>query len=137
MVLRTFSKAYGPAGLRIGYGFCAPVLARRLWTMQRPFGIGIASLVAVAASYDAENQLRQHIQMISSQRRYLRMRLRSMGAYSTDSHANFVYLPPWREVFDGTGLQVRNYADGSVRITVGGRQSTRAVLAAVAPIALH
>jgi len=50
-----------------------------------------------------------------------------------------VFLPPWRqpwrEVFDGTGLQVRNYADGSVRITVGSRQSTRAVLAAVAPFA--
>ena len=141
MVLRTFSKAYGPAGLRIGYGFCAPVLARRLWTMQRPFGIGIASLVAVAASYDAENQLRQRIRMIASERRYLRMRLRSMGVYSTDAHANFVYLPPWRqswrEVFDGTGLQVRNYADGSVRITVGNRQSTRAVLAAVAPIAVR
>jgi histidinol-phosphate aminotransferase len=45
MVLRAFSKAYGPAGLRIGYCFCAPVLARRLWTMQPPFGIGIASLV--------------------------------------------------------------------------------------------
>jgi len=139
--LRTFSKAYGLAGLRIGYGFCAPDLARRLWAMQPPFGIGIASLVAVAASYDAESQLQQRIRMISAERRYLGMQLRSMGAYSTDSHANFVYLPPWRqpwrEVFDGTGLQVRNYADGSVRITVGGRQSTRAVLAAVAPIALH
>jgi histidinol-phosphate aminotransferase len=138
-VLRTFSKAYGLAGMRIGYGFCAPDLARRLWTMQPPFGIGITSLVAVAASYDAENQLRQRIRMIASERRYLRMRLRSMGVYSTDSHANFVFLPPWRqpwrEVFDGTGLQVRNYADGSVRITVGSRQSTRAVLAAVAPFA--
>ena len=105
-------EGHGLAGLRIGYGFCAAVLARRLWTMQPPLGIGIASLVAVAASYDAENQLRQRIQMISSERRYLRMRLRSMGAYSTDSHANFVYPPPWRqpwrEVFDGTGLQVRN-----------------------------
>ena len=63
------------------------------------------------------------------------MRLRAMGVYSTDAHANFVYLPPlgrpWREVFDGTGLQVRDYADGGVRITVGNRQSTRAVLAAV------
>jgi len=58
---------------------------------------------------------------------------------STDGHANFVFQPPWRqpwrEVFGGTGLQVRHYADGSVRITVGTRQSTRAVLAAVAPIA--
>ena len=38
VVLRTFSKAYGLAGLRIGYGFCAPDLARQLWTMQLPFG---------------------------------------------------------------------------------------------------
>jgi histidinol-phosphate aminotransferase len=139
VVLRTFSKAYGLAGLRIGYGFCAPELARRLWTMQPPFGIGITSLVAVAASYDAENQLRQRIRMIASERRYLRMRLRAMGVYSTDGHANFVFLPPWRqpwrEVFDGTGVQVRTYADGSVRITVGSRQSTRAVLSAVAQVA--
>jgi histidinol-phosphate aminotransferase len=136
VVVRTFSKAYGLAGLRIGYGFCAPELARRLWTMQLPFGIGITSLVAVAASYDAESELQQRIRMIAAERRYLRMRLRSMGVYSTDSHANFVYLPPsgrpWREVFDGTGLQVRNYADGGVRITVGDRRSTRAVLSAVA-----
>ncbi len=135
MVLRTFSKAYGLAGLRVGYGFCAPELARKLWTMQLPFGIGITGLVAVAASYDAETELQQRIRMIAAERRYLRMRLRSMGVYTTDGHANFVYLPPlgqpWREVFDGTGLQVRDYADGGVRITVGNRQSTRAVLAAV------
>jgi histidinol-phosphate aminotransferase len=141
VVLRTFSKAYGLAGLRIGYGFCAPELARRLWTMQLPFGTGITSMVAVAASYDAEDQLQQRIRMIASERRFLRMRLRAMGVYSTDAHANFVYLPaqgrPWREVFDGTGLQVRNYADGHVRITVGSRESTRAVLSAVAPVALR
>ena len=136
VVVRTFSKAYGLAGLRIGYAFCSQELAATLWAMQPPFGIGITSLVAVAASYDAENQLQQRIRMIASERRYLRMRLRSMGVYSADSHANFVYLPPlgrsWREVFDPSGLQVRNYADGGVRITVGNRQSTRAVLTAVA-----
>ncbi len=136
VVLRTFSKAYGLAGLRIGYGFCAPDLGRTLWKMQLPFGVGTTGLVAVAASYDAESQLRQRIRMISAERRHLTMRLRSLGAYSTDGHANFVYLPSWgrswREVFHGTGLQVRNYADGGVRITVGSRQSTRAVLAAVA-----
>ncbi len=135
VVVRTFSKAYGLAGLRIGYGFCAPDLARRLWTMQSPFGVGITGLVAVAASYGAESQLRQRIRMIGAERRYLRMRLRSMGVYSYDGHANFVYLPPgdrpWRDVFDGTGLKVRNYADGGVRISVGSRQSTRTVLAAV------
>ena len=141
VVLRTFSKAYGLAGLRIGYGFCAPDLARRLWTMQLPFGIGITGLVAVAASYDAESQLQQRIRMIASERRYLRMRLRSMGVYSTDGHANFVYLPansePWRHFFEDTGLQIRSYADGSVRITVGNRQSTRAVLSAIEAAAVR
>jgi histidinol-phosphate aminotransferase len=136
VVVRTFSKAYGLAGLRVGYGFCAPDLARKLWTMQLPFGIGITGLVAVAASYDAENELQQRIRMIAAERRYMRMRLRALGVYSTDGHANFVYLPPWgrawREVFEGTGLQVRNYADGGVRITVGNRRSTRAVASAVA-----
>jgi histidinol-phosphate aminotransferase len=136
VVLRTFSKAYGLAGLRIGYGFGSPEMAKKLWTMQLPFGIGITSLVAVAASYDAESQLRQRIRMIAAERRYLRMRLRSLGVYSTDGHANFVYLPAcgrnWREVFEPSGLQVRNYADGSVRIAVGSRQSSRVVLAAVA-----
>ena len=136
VVLRTFSKAYGLAGLRIGYGFCAPDLARRLWTMQLPFGMGVTGLVAVAASYDSEAELRQRIRVISSEGRYLRARLAAMGVYSTDTHANFVYLPaarrPWSEVFAGTGLLVRGYADGGVRISVGNRQSSRAVLSVVA-----
>jgi histidinol-phosphate aminotransferase len=104
--------------------------------MQLPFGVGITGLVAVATSYAAENELQQRIRLITAERRQLRMRLRSIGVYSTDSHANFVYLPPsepsWREVFGDTGLQIREYADGGVRITVGGRRSTRAVLSAVA-----
>lgn len=133
VVVRTFSKAYGLAGLRIGYGFCAPDLGRHLWTMQLPFGIGLTALVAVAASYDAESQLRQRIRLISAERRHLQRRLRAMGIYNTDAQANFVYLPsgatPWRAAFEG--LQVRHYTDGGVRVTVGSRQSTRAVLRAV------
>ncbi|KUI48663.1 aminotransferase [Mycobacterium sp. GA-1199] len=136
VVLRTFSKAYGLAGLRIGYGFCAPRLARRLWSMQLPFGVAITALVAVAASFDAEAELCQRIRMITSERRYLRMRLRSMGVYSTESHANFVYVPDcgtgWGQFFEASGVRVRHYADGGVRITVGDRRSTRAVVAAVA-----
>ncbi|MUL81400.1 MULTISPECIES: histidinol-phosphate transaminase [unclassified Mycolicibacterium] len=135
VVVRTFSKAYGLAGLRIGYGFCAPDLGRQLWRMQLPFGIGLSAQVAVAASYAAESQLRQRIRMIAAERRYLQMRLRALGVYSTDGQANFLFLPegstPWPDVFDGTGLQLRHYTDGGVRITIGSRQSTRAVLGAV------
>jgi histidinol-phosphate aminotransferase len=140
VVLRTFSKAYGLAGLRIGYGFGAPELAAKLWSMQVPYSVGITGLVAVAASYDAESQLHQRIQLIASERRYLQMRLRSLGIYCTDSHANFVYLPAggprWQDVFADTGVQVRTYPDGGARITVGSRLSTRAVLSALEPRAL-
>lgn len=136
VVVRTFSKAYGLAGLRIGYGFCASALARRLWTMQLPFGMGITASVAVAASYDAEDQLQQRIALINTERAYLGARLRAMGLYCTESHANFVYLPGgarhWRAIFDAGAPRVRAYADGGVRVSVGNRQSSRAVLAAIA-----
>jgi len=67
------------------------------------------------------------------------MRLNAMGTYTPDAHANFVYLPscggrgrPWSEVFADSGLQIRCYPDGGARITVGSRESTVAVLDAVA-----
>ena len=136
VVVRTFSKAYGLAGLRIGYGVASAELARMLWAQQLPFGIPSSSLLAVAASYDAEGQLLQRIRQINAECRYLRMRLSAIGIYTTDAHANFMYLPSrgrlWREVFGDSGLHVRCYPDGGARITVGSRASTLAVLSAVA-----
>jgi len=138
VVVRTFSKAYGLAGLRIGYGFCGAGLAGRLWSMQMPFGMGITATIAVAASYDAEDQLHQRIARINTEGSYLRARLRAMGVYCTDSHANFVYLPggprDWRSAFDEGDPEVRGYPDGGVRISVGNRASSRAVLAAIARV---
>jgi len=135
VVVRTFSKAYGLAGLRIGYGLASPELARTLWSQQLPFGIALTSLPAVAASYSAEDQLLHRIRLITAERRYLRMRLSAMGIYTTDTHANFMYLPArgrlWREVFADSGLHVRCYPDGGARITVGSHASSLAVLSAV------
>jgi histidinol-phosphate aminotransferase len=103
--------------------------------MQLPFGIGTTSMVAVAASYRAEAELRQRIRLITMERRSLRTALRGLGIPCTDSHANFIYLPPvgrpWAEVFGNAGVRVRHYADGAARITIGARPSTRAVLHAL------
>ncbi|WP_406817011.1 pyridoxal phosphate-dependent aminotransferase [Mycobacterium sp. M23085] len=138
VVVRTFSKAYGLAGLRIGYAVASPELAPSLRSQQLPFGIAITSSLAVAASYDAEDELLRRIRLITAERRYLRMRLSAMGIYTTDAHANFVYLPsrgrqsrPWREVFGDSGPRVRYYPEGGARITVGGRASTTAVLSSL------
>jgi histidinol-phosphate aminotransferase len=135
VVLRTFSKAYGLAGLRIGYGFAAPELAATVSGLQLPFGMSNIGVAAVAASYDAEAQLAHRIRRITAERNNLRLRLMALGVYSMDSHANFVYLPvarrPWREVFGEAGLRVRCYDDGGARISVGELPSTLAVLSAV------
>jgi histidinol-phosphate aminotransferase len=74
-------------------GLAASELAKMLWTMQLPFGLSNVSGVAVAASYDADDQLRRRIRLITNERRYLRRRMQAMGMYSTDSQAYFVYLP--------------------------------------------
>lgn len=138
VVVRTFSKAYGLAGLRIGYGLAAPELAENLWSQQLPFGVALPGLLAVAASYQAEGQLLQRIQSINAERRYLRMRLSALGIYTTDAHANFMYLPSrgrrgrsWQEAFADSGLRVRHYPDGGTRVAVGNRTSTLAVLSAM------
>lgn len=135
VVVRTFSKAYGLAGLRIGYAVASAELARALWSQQLPFGVAITSLLAVAASYAAEDELSRRIRLITAERRYLRMRLSALGIYTTDAHANFLYLPArgrrWRDVLGDGGPRVRYYPDGGARITVGGRASTTAVLSAL------
>ena len=138
VVLRTFSKAYGLAGLRIGYGFGSPELIRRLWTMQLPFGMGITSLVAVAACYGAEAQLQQRIRQIRAERDTCGCGFGRWGsAAPTRMRTSSTCRPPGGrggEVFDvddPSSPRVRHYADGAVRITVGGRSSTRAVLAAI------
>jgi histidinol-phosphate aminotransferase len=132
VVVRTFSKAYGLAGLRIGYGIGSSELTKALWNKQLPFGIASTALLAVAASYAAESELLKRVRLITAERRYLQKQLSAMGIYSTDAHANFVYLPsrgrPWREVLADSGLQVRYYSDGGARITVGSRASSLAVL---------
>ncbi len=136
VVVRTFSKAYGLAGLRIGYGLAAPELARTLWSMQLPFGIAITSLLAVAASYDAEDQLLQRIRLITAERCYLADAPERDG----DLHhrrAREFHVPAPEGCGRGmrssptAGLQVRRYPDGGARITVGNRASTLAVLSAV------
>lgn len=135
LVVRTFSKAYGLAGLRIGYGVASLELAATLWSRQLPFGIAITGLLAVASSYEAEAELLQRVRAINAERRYLRMRLSALGIYTADPHANFMYLPsrgrPWHEVFADSGVHVRCYPDGGARIAVGNRASTLAVLSAI------
>lgn len=129
LILRTFSKAYGLAGLRIGYALGRRDLIRRVRRLQLPFGTPETATAAVAASYAAETELNERVLRITVQRETLRTSLRRNGIRVPRSRANFLYLPgPGRvETLTRAGIAAKGYADGSARIAVGDPAADRAV----------
>ncbi|MER5347679.1 aminotransferase class I/II-fold pyridoxal phosphate-dependent enzyme [Streptomyces mirabilis] len=92
VILRTFSKAYGLAGLRIGYGLAHRDLAQAARRHQLPFGITAAATAAVHASLQVHSELLARIRTITHTRDSLREALIQQGWTIPHSHANFLWL---------------------------------------------
>lgn len=124
-VLRTFSKAYGLAALRVGYCIAHEPVAEALRKVQVPFGVSTVAQAAAIASLAAEEELFERVQQIGVERDRVMAGLRAAGFAPAESEANFV----WLRLGDGTvdfaehctehGLSVRPFAGEGVRITVG------------------
>lgn len=129
VVLRTFSKAYGLAGFRVGYCVAEPALASAVRAVSLPFGISVAAQAAVLASLEAEPELLARVAVLVADRDRLRSGLLDLGFDVPDAQGNFVWLPAgplttaYGEAFAAAGVMVRPYAAGEpgdgVRITVG------------------
>ncbi|MGW4247717.1 pyridoxal phosphate-dependent aminotransferase [Nocardia sp. NPDC004722] len=137
LVLRTFSKAYGLAALRVGYGIGAPELIDRVARWQLPFGMTALAEVAVRACYEAEPEIEARIAVLGEHRDRLTAGLRELGLCVPDSYANFSYLTVAGPQADavatalaGADIHVKAYPTG-IRITVGDRVATDAVLTTV------
>jgi histidinol-phosphate aminotransferase len=133
VVLRTFSKAYGLAGLRIGYAFAAHELAERIRKWQLPFGVNATAVPAVIASYAAENELQARVKRITTEREYLRDALIRRRIRVPRSFANFLYVQGAgvADTLSRAGIIAKPYPDGSARIAVGDPAASRAVLEAL------
>jgi histidinol-phosphate aminotransferase len=128
-VLRTFSKAYGLAGFRIGYGVAEPGLARAVRAAALPFGVSIAAQAAAVASLAAEEELLTRVADLVKARDELAQALVDLGFEVPDAQGNFVWLTTGSltmenaEAFATGGVMVRPYASGEaadgIRITVG------------------
>ncbi|KAF0849347.1 aminotransferase class I/II-fold pyridoxal phosphate-dependent enzyme [Nocardia caishijiensis] len=134
LILRTFSKAYGLAGLRIGYCVGRGALIERVRAQQLPFGVATASVAAVRAAYAAGDELNERVDRINREREVLRLSLRACGFDIPESHANFLYVPGpgVATALRRAGIAAKAYADGSARIAVGDPVAGRAVHAALA-----
>ncbi|MEW1957784.1 histidinol-phosphate transaminase [Kineococcus sp. NPDC059986] len=126
VVLRTFSKAYGLAGLRAGVAVAHPEVAGTLRKASTPFGVSAIAQAAVVASLQtaAEAELMERVRALVAQRRVLVDGLRAQGWDVPDAQGNFLWLPvgddavALAEAFAAEGLVVRAFAGAGVRVTV-------------------
>lgn len=138
MVMRTFSKAYGLAGVRAGYALGNPELMEGVRKVSPPFGLSrLAEAAAVAALADV-GHMEHIITTIAEDRDELIAALRSRGLDIPPSSSNFVWIPAGGDAAEqlvsaclDQGVAVRAFPGEGVRITTGEPAASRAFLAAV------
>ncbi|PFG40043.1 histidinol-phosphate aminotransferase [Georgenia soli] len=128
VVLRTFSKAYGLAGLRVGYA----VARRRLTTGFRaaatPFGVNSMALAGAVAALNCQDQVRDRVEQVVAERTRVTAALAEQGWQIPDPQGNFVWLDLGRratafaDAARARGVLVRAFAGEGVRVSMGERE---------------
>lgn len=141
VVVRTFSKAYGLAALRVGYGVGAPEAIAPIRDRELPFAVGTAALAAVPIALAAQHELAHRVGAMRAERNRLAAKLASIGVTTFRSEGNFLFLPGVDGIeigglLRGCGVATKQCGDDGVRITVGDRASTNYVIDALRATAL-
>ncbi|MGB9738001.1 histidinol-phosphate transaminase [Chloroflexus sp.] len=146
VILRTFSKWAGLAGLRVGYGLFPRWLSEQLWKIKQPYNVSVAAQAAAVASLNTITELRRRVQAIVAERERLFARLSEVACLTPfPSAANFILCRvndrDARELklaLERRGVLVRHYRtpllDGYIRISVGTPDQTDALLAILAEV---
>jgi histidinol-phosphate aminotransferase len=143
IVLRTFSKAYGLAGLRVGYAIAAdPALTAALRQTQVPFAVTSIAQAAALASLEpvAEKELLDRVARIVDERQRVQAALLELGYEVPPSQANFVWLPlgeattQWAAGCEERKVIVRAFAGSGVRVTISSPEENDRFLAAAADL---
>ncbi|MET8855064.1 histidinol-phosphate transaminase [Streptomyces sp. NPDC004579] len=124
-VLRTFSKAYGLAGLRVGFAIAHEPVAAALRKTAVPFGVSQLAQDAAVASLRAEDELIGRVGSLVCERTRVVDALRGQGWTVPETQANFVWLRLGERTLDfaahceQAGVVVRPFAGEGVRVTIG------------------
>ncbi|WP_258805091.1 histidinol-phosphate transaminase [Pseudarthrobacter sp. NS4] len=134
-ILRTFSKAYGLAGLRVGYAVAAPAIAEGLRRTALPFSVSALAQKAAIASLDAGEEMEMRVAAVKLERARMAAQLEAQGWKLQPSQGNFLWiradgrlLARLVNAFDHAGIMVRAYQGDGVRITVADAASNDRVL---------
>lgn len=124
-VLRTFSKAYGLAGLRIGYGVLHTELADAVRKTMVPFSVTNLAQAAAIASLEASDELMERVDALVAERTRVVAGLEELGWKVPSTQGNFVWLPLGEKAMDFAaacaqqGIAVRAFAGEGVRVSFG------------------
>jgi histidinol-phosphate aminotransferase len=124
-VLRTFSKAYGLAGLRIGFAVAHDPVAAALRACAVPFGVNLVAQAAAVASLRAHDALNERVAALVAERTRVLAALRAHGVEVQDTQANFYWLrlgertAKFAAACEDAGVTVRPFGDEGVRVTIG------------------
>ncbi|MGK2309837.1 histidinol-phosphate transaminase [Cutibacterium sp. V970] len=125
VVLRTFSKAYGLAGLRIGFAISTPEISDDLRRVATPFTVTSLAQQAAVASLAVEDQLDERIQQIIAERTRVFDALVEQGWRISPSHANFLWLATGDdtdrvdEALASQGVYARCWSSEGIRLSMG------------------
>jgi len=140
VLLRTFSKAYGLAGLRVGYGIAAPALAAGIRSASTPFGVSTMAQAAAIAALGAVDEVAERVETIVAERARMVDGLRAIGWDVPDAQGNFVWLGVGDQAgtvnaaMEAAGVLVRPFTGDGVRISVAEPAGTDRVLAVAAQL---
>ena len=142
--INSLSKAYGLAGLRIGYLYSTPKLTEYINKLSRPFYLSSLAINAGIAAISDTEFIDQTVKSVASGREYLKKEFDRLGLHQTQSETNFILVKPEMEPIDFESrllehdIMVRpvgNFgAIGCVRITVGKEEHNIALIKALEQI---
>lgn len=141
VALRTFSKAYGLAGLRIGFAISSVEISDDLRRVATPFTVTDLAQQAAIASLAAEDELSERVEQIVQERFRVYTALVEQGWSVGSSQANFVWLATGDdtdrvdEVMRSHGVFARGWSGEGIRLSIGSRAENDRALAALAEAA--
>ena len=134
-VLRTFSKAYGLAGLRVGFLIGHEPVAAAIRKTMLTFTVNALAQAAAIASLAAEPELLERVDSVVTERERVRGELQAQGWTVPPTEANFVWLrldddtDEFAEACDREGVSVRPFGGEGARVSIGDRDANNAFLA--------
>ncbi len=137
VVMRTFSKAYGLAGVRAGYLIANPAITRAIQRTSPPFTLSATACAAALAAWSDDEYTQHVVATVCKDRDRLQAKLRDLGIQTPTSAGNFVWIPTSRHALQiqqlcvEEGVAIRAFDGYGARITAGDSDASNAVIRAV------